>query len=186
MPIFQQNADKRYKQAARKLAEGQIEEAIEQLDSLLEDEPNHHNALVTLAISLLEVQENLDKCDQRTVRAFELLDMAAELNPEDPVPIFNKAVCLRKLGLLDDALATFEEVLSLEERHTLSILHMAEINYELQRWEKAVDLARLALIRDPGIEDALFWVKDAMIKGGIIEDDLNLAKDKLPSRPPSG
>jgi len=112
--------------------------------------------------------------------------MAAELNPEDPVPIFNKAVCLRKLGLLDDALATFEEVLSLEERHTLSILHMAEINYELQRWEKAVDLARLALIRDPGIEDALFWVKDAMIKGGIIEDDLNLAKDKLPSRPPSG
>ena len=182
MPLFKRK-DNRYSQAARLLSDGYPKDAIEMLESLIVEQPDHENAMVTLAIALLEVQEEPAKDDSRTVRAFSLLDRAISLNPSNPVPQFNKGVCLRKMGLLEEALESFESVLSIENRHTLSILHMAEINYELERWEKAIELAKLALIRDPGIESALTWVKDAMIKGGLMEDDLNVAEDKLPTRP---
>ena len=46
----------------------------------------------------------------------------------------------------------------------MAILHMAEINYELGRWDEAVELARLALVRDPGLDEALGWVPDAVSK----------------------
>ena len=46
---------------------------------------------------------------------------------------------------------------------------MAEINYELAHWEEAVELARMALVRDPGLEEALSWVPDAMRKAGLLE-----------------
>ena len=181
MPLFG-NKDTKYKHAAQQLAEGHIDDAIDLLEGILKDKPDHRNALVTLAVALLEVQDELDNNDERTKRAFDFLEKAISLNPKDPVPIFNRAVCKRKLGLLKDALADFKRVLELEDRHTLSLLHMAEINYELENWKEAVDLARLALIRDPAIEDALYWVKDAMIKGGMMENDLNIAKEKLPQR----
>ena len=181
MPILGRK-DKRYNDAAKLLAGGHIEDAIELLEALLSDQPDNLNGMITLAVALLEVQEELDSKDPRTERAFDLLDRAALLSPRDTVPLFNKAVSLRKLGLLKEALTTFQKVLEIDDRNTLSILHMAEINYELENWQEAVDLARLALIRDPGVEEALSWVKDAMIKGGMIENDLNLAKDKLPPR----
>jgi len=55
----------------------------------------------------------------------------------------------------------------------LAIAHMAEINYELGRWEKTIELVRLALVRDPGLEESMGWVRIAMRKAGMLDDDGN-------------
>ncbi|MGY5852644.1 MAG: hypothetical protein RTU92_03670 [Candidatus Thorarchaeota archaeon] len=180
MPLFSRK-DKDYENAARLLSDGEVREAVEGLRDILRDNPYHTNAMVTLAVALLEVQVDLDRESPRTLEAFELLDKAAELSPGDIVPIFNKGVCQRKLGLRGEALDTFQRVLEIERRHTLAILHMAEINYELKNWAKAIELARLALIRDPGIESVLFWVKDAIDQAALEGIELNLADDRLPT-----
>ena len=80
MPLLGRK-DKRYNEAAKILAEGHIEDAIELLEALLSDQPDNLNGMITLAVALLEVQEELDRKDPRTERAFELLDKAALLSP---------------------------------------------------------------------------------------------------------
>jgi tetratricopeptide (TPR) repeat protein len=66
--------------------------------------------------------------------------------------------------MLEEALVSFQAALDIEKRLPLAILHMAEINYELGRWEESIELARLALIRDPGLEGSMEWVRDAVSK----------------------
>ncbi|MHA1943591.1 MAG: tetratricopeptide repeat protein [Candidatus Thorarchaeota archaeon] len=174
MPLFRRSKDKEYTAAARLLASGNAEEAIEALERIIELNPDHMNAHVTLAIALMEAQENPDRDSARTIEAFSHLDTAAILNPEDPVPVFNMGVCLRNLGMLEESLVSFEKAIAIEERLPLAILHMAEVNYELERWEEAIRLAKLALIRDPGLESSMGWVRVAMRKAGMLDDDGNV------------
>ena len=171
---------KKYEQAARLLADGEIEEAIAMLRAIIEEDPTHTHALTSLAVALMETQDEPDWDHPDTIEAMHLLDRAEKSNPKDVIPVFNKAVILRNLGRLEEALETFEAALQIEERLPLAILHMAEINYELGRWEKAVELARLALIRDPGIEGALTWVPDAMKKAGYLDEEGKVIKEKVP------
>jgi tetratricopeptide (TPR) repeat protein len=171
--LFGRSKDKEYEQAARKLADGQIQEAIDLLRNIISKRPDNRNARITLAVALMQAQDKPDKDDPLTMEALQQLDTAAKLNPDDPVPYFNKGVLLRNVGLLDDALRSFEVALDIEERMALAILHMAEINYELERWEKAIELARLALVRDPGLEGSMGWVRIAMRKAGMLDDDGN-------------
>ncbi|MGY5875532.1 MAG: hypothetical protein RTU30_07285, partial [Candidatus Thorarchaeota archaeon] len=103
MPLFRRK-DKDYDDAARLLSDGNVREAVDGLREILRGNPYHTNAMVTLAVALLEIQEYLDRESPRTLEAFELLDKAAELLPGDIVPIFNKGVCQRKLGLHEEAL----------------------------------------------------------------------------------
>ncbi len=180
MGFLRRKSDKRYKEAARLLSDGRASEAISILKEILQQDPKHSNALTTLGVALLEIQGNAKWDDPGTQEAFRLFDRAAEINPKDPVPLFNKAVSLRNLDRLEEALEVFQQVLDIEERLPLAILHMAEINYELGRWEKAIELARLALIRDPGIGEALSWVKEAMRKAGYLDEDGNVILEKVP------
>jgi tetratricopeptide (TPR) repeat protein len=173
VPLFGRSKDKEYEQAARKLADGQIQEAIDLLRNIISKRPDNRNARITLAVALMQAQDKPDKDNPLTMEALQQLDTAAKLNPNDPVPYFNKGVLLRNVGLLDDALRSFEVALDIEERMALAILHMAEINYELERWEKAIELARLALVRDPGLEGSMGWVRIAMRKAGMLDDDGN-------------
>ncbi len=87
---------------------------------------------------------------------------------------------------MEDALQSFEAAQEVEERLPLAILHMAEINYELERFEKAVELARLALIRDPGIEGALNWVPEAMKKAGYMDEEGNVTNVPWEEETPDG
>jgi tetratricopeptide (TPR) repeat protein len=171
MPIFGRTKDKEYQEAAKLLAEDRPKEAAEKLRSFLENHPKDINGMVTLAVALIHGQEEPDKDSRETQEAFSLLDQASELKPKDVVPVFNRAVCLRDLGMLEEALFQFDKALEIEDRLTLAVLHKAEINYELKRWQEAVELARLALIRDPGIESALSWVPEAMKKAGMLDEN---------------
>ncbi len=172
--FFGRKRDDEYQEAARKLAEGETKAAIDQLRKILLEKPKHVNAMVTLAVALIQVQKEPKIGAPETIEAMKLLDKAGEMRPKDPVPVFNKGVCLRNLGLLEEALECFEGALKLEKRLPIAIVHMAEISYELERWEDAVHLARLALIRDPGLEDGLGWVPDAMKKAGYLDDEGNV------------
>lgn len=174
MPLFRRGKDKKYTAAARLLASGNTEAAIEALERIIELNPDHLYAHVTLAIALMEAQETPDRDSLRTIEAFAHLDTAANLNPEDPVPVFNMGVSLRNVGMLEESLVSFEKAIEIEERQPLAILHMAEVNYELERWEEAIRLAKLALIRDPGLESTMGWVRVAMRKAGMIDDDGNV------------
>ena len=78
-------------------------------------------------------------------------------------------MCLRHLGQREEALKSFRAVLEREERNALAVLHMAEINYEMERWDEALELARVALVRDPTLEPNLGWVRVAMRKAGRLE-----------------
>ncbi len=173
MPLFGRKKDTEYEAAARLLTEGEVDLAISKLQEIIENQPNHTNALTTLGVALIQ---SLDQQDQDSLvieKAMAFLDRAAESNPKDPVPVFNKAVCLRDLGRLDEALAAFDLVLEREERFALAILHKAEINYELENYEEAIDLARLAIIRDPAVANTMSWVKDAMEKAGLLDEEGN-------------
>lgn len=186
MPLFGRKKDKEYQEAARLLSEGQAEEASEKLREFLDKHPNDTNAMVSLAVALIQIQKKPALDSPSTQEALILLDQAAELNPQDPVAIFNKGVCQRTLGLLADALESFEAALEVEDRLPLAILHMAEINYELENWEKAVELARLALVRDPGIEGALTWVPDAMKNAGYMDEEGNVVNAPWEEENPDG
>jgi len=174
VPSFGRSKDKEYDQAARKLSDGQIQEAIDLLRNILSRKPDNKNARITLAVALIQAQDKPDKDDPLTKEALQLLNTTTIMYPDDPVPYFNKGVLLRNLGLLDEAIRSFEIALEIEERMALAILHMAEINYELERWEKSIELARLALVRDPGLEGSMGWVRVAMRKAGMLDDDGNV------------
>jgi tetratricopeptide (TPR) repeat protein len=180
MTLFGRKKDGKFDAAARLLADGDVEGAIRDLHKILQTQPEHVNAMVTLAVALFEIQKPLERESPETLEALGLLDQASALNPNSVVPLFNRGVCQRKLGLKEDAIKSFEAVLEIETRHTLSLLHLAEINYELEHWEEALKWARLALIRDPGIEGALSWVKDAKEKAILVGVEVNVAGDKLP------
>ncbi|MDF1539031.1 MAG: tetratricopeptide repeat protein [Candidatus Thorarchaeota archaeon] len=173
MSIFGRKRNKEYEQAVRLLADGQVDDAIRSLRIIVDENPGFTNALTSLGVAMIQsLGEN--KEDGHTItEALEFLDRAASTNPKDPVPVFNKAVCLRELGRPNDAITAFEHVLELEERFALAILHMAEINYELENYEEAVDLARLAAIRDPSTTATMSWVRDAMEKAGLLDEDGN-------------
>jgi len=173
VPLFRRSRDKEYDLAARKLSEGQVREAIDLLRNILSKRPDNKNAKITLAVALMQAQDKPDKDDPLTIEALQQLDSAATMNPDDPIPYFNKGVLLRNVGLLEDALRSFEIALDIEGRMALAIAHMAEINYELERWEKAIELARLALVRDPGLEESMGWVRIAMRKAGKLDDEGN-------------
>jgi tetratricopeptide (TPR) repeat protein len=174
MPIFGRKKDKEYQEAAKLLAGDKPKDAAEKLRTILEKHPKDINAMVTLAVALIHGQEEPERQSPETQEAFTLLDRAAELKPKDVVPVFNKAVCFRELGMLEEALTQFDKALEIEKRLTLAILHKAEINYEMERWQEAIELARLALIRDPGIEGALAWVPKAMEKAGMLDENGNV------------
>ena len=57
MPIFGRSKDIDYRNAARLLNDGNIEESITALRIIIEKNPEHVNAYVTLAVALMEVQE---------------------------------------------------------------------------------------------------------------------------------
>lgn len=174
VPRFGRSRDKEYEQAATKLANGQTREAIDLLRNILSKRSDNKSARISLAVALMQAQDRPDKDSPLTQEALQQLDTAAAMNPDDPVPYFNKGVLLRNVGLFEDALRSFEIAVDMEDRMALAILHMAEINYELERWEKAIELARLALVRDPGLEESLGWVRVAMRKAGMLDDKGNV------------
>ena len=174
VPLLGRSKDTEYRNAIKLLANGDAKEAVTRLRTIVAEKPDYINARVSLAVALMQLQEKPDVSSPLTKDALEQLDIAAEKAPKDPVPYFNKGVLLRNLGLNEQALLAFEEALKIEERLPLAILHMAEINYELENWEKAIELARLALIRDPGLESSMGWVRVAMRKAGMLDDDGNV------------
>lgn len=179
MPIFGRSKDTEYEHAARLLANNETHAAIDRFREIISKKPNHTNARVSLAVALMQAQDEPDIDSPLTIEALEQLDTAASLAPEDPLPYFNKGVLLRDLKQFEKALRSFEITLDIEERLAPAILHMAEINYELENWEKALELAKLALIRDPGLEGSMGWVRVAMRKAGLLDDDGNVI-DKSP------
>ena len=173
VPIFGRSKDTEYLQAARLLANGDTLAAIDEFRKIISKKPDHTNARVSLAVALMQAQDEPDVDSPLTIEALEQLDTAASLAIDDPVPHFNKGVLLRDLKLFDRALRSFEVTLDIEERLPTAILHMAEINYELENWEEAIKLARLALVRDPGLEGSMGWVRVAMRKAGLLDSDGN-------------
>lgn len=174
VPIFGRSKDNEYDQAARLLANNETQAAIDRFREIISKKPNHTNARVSLAVALMQAQDEPNIDSPLTIEALEQLDTAAALAPEDSLPYFNKGVLLRDLKQFDKALRCFEITLEIEERLAPAILHMAEINYELENWEKALELAKLALIRDPGLEGSMGWVRVAMRKAGLLDDEGNV------------
>ena len=172
MPLFRRHQkDPAYQKAASLLAEGEAAEAVSRLRAIVEANPAHINARVSLAVGLMQMQKEPAEDSELTKEAFINLDLAEEMEPKNPVPPFNRGVMLRHLGLREKALESFDRVLEIEDRNALAILHKAEIHYELENWEEAIELARLALVRDPGLEEAVGWVRVAMRKAGLLEDE---------------
>ncbi|MHA1653557.1 MAG: tetratricopeptide repeat protein [Candidatus Thorarchaeota archaeon] len=161
MPLLRRK-DKEYERAAQLLVDGEVSKAIDAFREILSNTPNHVNAMVSLAVALLERQGAPSRSSDETKEALELLRRAAEMSPDNPVPVFNLGVCQRRIGMLQDALASFHRALEIEERQPLALLHIAEINYQLGNLETAIEYARKALIRDPALEDAMDWVRDAV------------------------
>ncbi|MFW9920119.1 MAG: tetratricopeptide repeat protein [Candidatus Thorarchaeota archaeon] len=182
MPLFGRKKDTEYEEAALLLTEGDADSAIAKLRELIERHPNHTNALTTLGVALIQSIEGQNHDSFVVEEAMAFLNRAADSNPKDPVPLFNKAVCLRNLGRLEEALEVFDQTLEREGRFALAILHKAEIHYELGNYEEAIELARLAIIRDPAVANTMSWVKDAMEKAGLLDEDGNPI-DRPPKQP---
>ncbi|TFF96368.1 tetratricopeptide repeat protein [Candidatus Thorarchaeota archaeon] len=177
MPLFRRSKDSDYREAAKLLADNRPKEAVEKLREILEKNPDNSNARVSLAVGLMQMQEEPKRDDPLTKEAMKHFDLAAESNPDDPVPLFNKGVSLRHLGELEEAMKSFEAVLEREERNALATLHMAEINYELENWDEAIELARVALVRDPTLEPNLGWVRVALRRAGRLDDPTAVPRD---------
>ncbi len=176
MPILRKRRNKEYQRAAQLLVDGHVEQAVGALRAILESNPEYTDAMVSLAVALMERQKKPDLSHPDTKEALGLLDRAIQLSPKDPIPLFNKAVIQRKLGRLQEAIVDFEAALRIEKKQPLALLHLAEIHYEMENWDKAIEYARLALIRDPGLAEAMTWVKDALQRAGRLKGNTEQAE----------
>jgi CHAT domain-containing protein len=146
------------------LLEGTYEEAVADLQSALDKEPESVDALTDLATAYFARAETGSKADGFG-QAFELQSRALRLSPNDAMLIFNRAVTGERLGLYRRSLQDWQLFLSLQPRGAWSDegrLRLAELTHKVaQRKARDADalLAPLQFVTRIKAEDRRTWAQ---------------------------
>jgi tetratricopeptide (TPR) repeat protein len=126
-----QNSDTlRYSRALLYTREGQLDNAEEDLRSVIEINPDHVDALNTLGYTLADLTD-------RHSEALPLIERALELRPNDPAIIDSMGWVLFRLGKLERAQIYLEQALALSNNAEIAA-HLGEVLWTLGQQEQAL------------------------------------------------
>jgi tetratricopeptide (TPR) repeat protein len=126
-----QNSDTlRYSRALLYTREGQLDNAEEDLRSVIEINPDHVDALNTLGYTLADLTD-------RHSEALPLIERALELRPNDPAIIDSMGWVLFRMGELERAQIYLEQALALSNNAEIAA-HLGEVLWTLGQQEQAL------------------------------------------------
>ena len=124
-----------YWRAEFMLSTGRSELAKDDLERVLEFQPNHTDTKKSLAVVLLQSGSDY----RRALRYFESY---LQRHPEDVEALAGVARCQRGLGETDAARATLDRVLAKHKEHAGSLLTLALLESDVDRPEQALEWLR--------------------------------------------
>ncbi len=144
------NPDQLYQRALTLHHAGKLADAEGLYKTLLDYFPYQVEILTTLGI--LQLQQG------RSEAGIQHIKKSLNLNPNQPVAIYNMAVELQRLTRLDEALICYDQVLKLNPRDTNALLNRGNTLKDLKRYQEAIASFESALSLQPNIP-AVQWNK---------------------------
>ena len=132
------------------IAEGRMDEAVEQLRRLLLERPGDGALSYALAVACMQTG--------RTAEAIEVLQAGVELNPGHNLLYVAFSDAYRQAGDLDRALEYAERAVELSPARFMTHFRLAGVLEALGRRQEALEAGNRALARDPDNIDGLWWL----------------------------
>lgn len=120
---------------------GDLRGALEKYQAAVRIYPAFLRALILMA----EVEEQLGN----TNRAFELLEYAGRLYPNDATAQFNRGVGYEMKGMSDDGIAAYRRAIEAEPEFTPAYLNLGLLLFSIDRTSEAATVLRTGLHIDP-------------------------------------
>ena len=119
---------------------------IQQLESMLEANPNDLNLKLELAVQYYK----FGQCEKSIV----LYDQVLEIRPNYPEVIFGKASCLNELGLPEESLSVLDTIDSKFANDNSILLAKGNAHLLLMEFEKAGEFYQRVLTKNPDSKSA--------------------------------
>lgn len=157
------------------LEQGRYELAIEHLQPVLSQDPNHPEALTLLAMAECELKRYPEA--QQHARA------AVAANPEDSFGHFTLARILFESNRLDEAEDAIHRALELDPDEARNWLISGLISYRRSRWREAAEAARRGLECDPDDPECANLLSMAQMQLGQLDEAQRGLLDRLQDDP---
>lgn len=117
-------------QATRLHQQGQLAQANQIYNTILQANPNHGGALHMLGVLAYQTGHHDAAC--------ELIGKAIEQNPKDPAPQVNRGLALSAAGRHEESLAHFDRAIALRPEFAEAHVNRGKALAELKRYEEAL------------------------------------------------
>lgn len=144
------NPDQLYQRALNLHHAGKLADAEGLYKTLLSYFPQQVEILSTLGIVLLQ--------QGRSEAGIQQLKKSLSINPNQPAALYNMAVELQKLTLLDEALACYNQALRLNPQDINALINRGNTLKDLKKYQEAIASFESALALKPNIPSA-HWNK---------------------------
>lgn len=135
-----------FEQAIRLHQQGQLAQANQMYNAILQVNSRHFGALHMLGVLAYQTGHHQAACD--------LIGQAIEQQPRDPAPYVNCGLALGALGLREEALAHFDRAIALRSDFAEAHVNRGKILVELGRVSEALQSYDLAIAVQPRMATA--------------------------------
>jgi tetratricopeptide (TPR) repeat protein len=157
---------------------GKLEEALEDIDAVLEKEPEEAGAYLVKG-QILREQKKLEE-------AIASLDKATELAPSAPTPYRQRGEIYREQGETAKAIEQFNRTLQLQPGDLLALVHRAEAYLTSERFDEALVDIEAVLKDNPGLTVAHGLRAQALDRLDRLDEEIDKMKtlaDAAPEQP---
>lgn len=138
---LQTQQTKLFEQALRLHQQGQLAQANQMYNAILQANPRHFGALHMLGVLAYQTGHHQAACD--------LIAQAIAQQPKDPGPHVNRGLALGALGLREEALTHFDRAIALRADFAEAHVNRGKILVELGRTQEALQSYDLAIVAQP-------------------------------------
>ncbi|RLB65638.1 MAG: hypothetical protein DRH08_07695 [Deltaproteobacteria bacterium] len=131
-----------YREGVGRLLSGDLKKARGLLNKALDRDPKRVETLIALA--------NLAGQEGNHTEGLELLRKASEIDPKSREVLFKTAAIQEETNKDDEAIASYQELLTLEKDNRKALRHLRDLYIKHNRWQDALDSQRLVLKSGPG------------------------------------
>ena len=117
----------------------------------------------------------LDSQEGNPAEGLSMLQKAREIDPKSMEVLFKTAAIQEETGQDDDAIATYQEIITLEKDNRKALRAMRDLYIKHDRWQDALDVQRRVLKAGPGAsrvaeeKELLLYLRYATLWGGVVE-----------------
>jgi tetratricopeptide (TPR) repeat protein len=170
-----QETTRMLERAVRLHTDGELAEAGQLYQHILECSPHHFDALHLLGV--LRHQQD------RSVEALDLIETALQRIPDSADALSNRGIVLKALERYEEALASCDSALLIKPNHIDALSNRAQVLLRLQRFAEALSSADAALALRPDHIAALNNRGYALVKLERVLEAVETFKRVLSNRP---